>query len=45
MDTITVLRSVATVMCFGVFVGIVFWAFSKRNTKKFDEAAQLPLSD
>ncbi len=45
MDTITVLRSVATVLCFGVFVGILVWAYSKRNAKRFEEAAQLPLQD
>ena len=45
MDTITLLRSVATVLCFGVFVGILVWAYSKRNAKRFEEAAQLPLQD
>ena len=45
MDTISVLRSIATVLCFAVFVGIIAWAYSKRNAKQFDEAAQLPFQD
>lgn len=45
MDTLTVLRSVATVLCFVVFVGILVWAYNKRNAKGFEEAAQLPLQD
>ncbi|MDB5732956.1 MAG: CcoQ/FixQ family Cbb3-type cytochrome c oxidase assembly chaperone [Variovorax sp.] len=39
---VTVLRIVATLASFGAFIGIVFWACSHRNTKGFEEAAQLP---
>ena len=39
---ITTLRVIATVACFVLFMGIVVWTFSKRNTRGFEEAAQLP---
>jgi len=39
---LTTLRIGATVACFVVFMGIVAWAFSRRNTRRFAEAAQLP---
>lgn len=42
---INVLRSVATVLSLGVFVGILIWAYSRRNISRFDEAAQLPFMD
>ena len=37
------LRAATTVISFAVFIGIIVWAYSKRNTKDFEEAAQLPL--
>ena len=39
---INLLRSIVTVVAFVVFIGIVFWAGSRRNQADFDEAAQLP---
>ncbi|RRS01005.1 cbb3-type cytochrome c oxidase subunit 3 [Aquabacterium soli] len=39
------LRSLVTVISMAVFVGIVWWAYSRRNKADFDEAARLPLSD
>ena len=39
---INILRSIVTVATFIVFIGIVVWAWSSRNAKSFDEAAQLP---
>ncbi len=39
---INVLRSVATVASFVTFIGIVWWACSKRRTGEFSEAANLP---
>jgi cytochrome c oxidase cbb3-type subunit 4 len=39
------MRSAVTVVSFLVFVGIVAWAWSKRNKSDFDEAAQLPFKD
>ena len=40
--SINTLRSVATVACFLVFLGICAWAWSRRNAADFDEAARLP---
>ena len=39
------LRSLVTVISMAVFVGIVWWAYARRNQAHFDEAARLPLSD
>ncbi|HET8693870.1 MAG: cbb3-type cytochrome c oxidase subunit 3 [Burkholderiales bacterium] len=44
MDII-VLRSVFTVVCLCVFVGVTAWAYSRRNKARFEEAARLPLQD
>ncbi|MBL0943982.1 MAG: cbb3-type cytochrome c oxidase subunit 3 [Hydrogenophaga sp.] len=42
---INTLRSLVTVISLGVFVGIVAWAWSRRNQARFDEAARLPFQD
>jgi cytochrome c oxidase cbb3-type subunit 4 len=39
---INTLRSVATVASFVTFIGIVWWAWSKRRSSDFTEAANLP---
>jgi len=39
---INTLRSLATVTSFIVFIGIMVWAYSRRNADDFDEAAKLP---
>jgi len=39
---INILRSIVTVVTFIIFLGIVVWAWSSRNSSSFDEAAQLP---
>jgi cytochrome c oxidase cbb3-type subunit IV len=39
------IRSAVTVISLLLFVGIVGWAWSKRNRDSFDEAAQLPFRD
>jgi cytochrome c oxidase cbb3-type subunit 4 len=39
---INTLRSVATVLSFVTFIGIVLWAYSRRNSADFEEAANLP---
>jgi len=36
---------VMTLLLLIVFLGIVFWAYSKRNTEAFDAMARLPLED
>jgi cytochrome c oxidase cbb3-type subunit 4 len=39
---VTTLRVVATLVSFATFIGIVAWAWSRRNAHAFDEAARLP---
>lgn len=39
---ITSLRSIITVLSLVVFIGIVWWAFSRRNKKRFEQDAMLP---
>ena len=39
---INTLRSIATVVSFITFVGILVWAYSRRNAADFEEAARLP---
>ena len=39
---ITTLRIAATLASFATFIGILVWAFARRNRRGFDEAAQLP---
>lgn len=39
------LRSIVTVVSLVTFVGIVVWAYSKRNQSGFDEAARLPFEE
>jgi cytochrome c oxidase cbb3-type subunit IV len=41
MDVNT-LRILATIACFAVFVGILYWTFARRNRAAFDEAAAIP---
>ncbi|WP_211829620.1 cbb3-type cytochrome oxidase subunit 3 [Kistimonas asteriae] len=42
---INILRGLATVFCMIAFVGIVFWAYSSKRKRSFDEAANLPFAD
>lgn len=39
------LSGIFTALALVSFLGVVFWAWDKRNVKKFEEAAQLPLED
>ncbi len=39
---IKTLRAVVTVASFVTFIGIVWWAWSKRRNADFNEAANLP---
>lgn len=39
---INTLRSIVTVVSLITFLGIVVWAWSRRNAESFEEAAQLP---
>jgi cytochrome c oxidase cbb3-type subunit 4 len=42
---VNTLRTAVTVLSFVAFIGIVGWAWSRRNRAAFDEAAQLPFLD
>lgn len=42
---INIIRGLITLLLMIVFLGIVFWAYSRRRRKDFDEAARLPLQD
>ncbi|MEZ5653392.1 MAG: cbb3-type cytochrome c oxidase subunit 3 [Burkholderiaceae bacterium] len=39
------LRTILLVLCFLAFVGIVYWAYSPKSKRRFDEAANLPFAD
>lgn len=39
------LRIVVTLLSFAAFAGIVVWAWSRRNSVAFQEAAMLPFAD
>ena len=39
------MRSIVTVLSLVAFVGIIVWAWSKKNKAGFDEAARLPFGD
>ena len=38
------LRVIVTVLALVAFLGIVFWAYSRKRKRDFDEAARLPFS-
>ena len=42
---ITTMRVTATVISFITLIGIMVWAFSRRNAARFEEAAQLPFEE
>ena len=44
MDVNT-LRTILTVACFVVFVGIIIWAYSGSRRDRFADAARVPLLD
>ena len=39
------MRVIITLLSFLAFIGIVVWAYSKRQKSRFDEAANLPFAD
>jgi cytochrome c oxidase cbb3-type subunit 4 len=39
---INTLRAATTVVSFIVFIGIMVWAWSRRNAEDFEKAANLP---
>ncbi|MFG6449461.1 cbb3-type cytochrome oxidase subunit 3 [Roseateles sp. BYS180W] len=42
---INALRSVVTVLLLVAFLGIVYWAYSRRNRERFEDMAALPLME
>ncbi len=45
MSMDVILQTVWTVVAFVFFVGVVFWAWSGRRKKDFDDAARMALDD
>ncbi len=39
------LQALATVLTTVAFLVVVFWAYSSKNKKRFDDAANLPFAD
>jgi cytochrome c oxidase cbb3-type subunit 4 len=39
---ITTVREIVTVLSFATFIGIVGWAWSRRNRAGFEEAGRIP---
>ncbi|EED32702.1 cytochrome c oxidase, cbb3-type, CcoQ subunit [gamma proteobacterium NOR5-3] len=39
------LRGISTAFLFVAFIGLVIWAYSSKQKKEFDEAANLPFAD
>lgn len=39
------LQALATVLTTVAFLAVVFWAYSSKNKKRFDDAANLPFAD
>lgn len=39
------LRGLATVFVMAAFIGIALWAYSGKQKKRFEEAANLPFAD
>ncbi|GAA3950211.1 cbb3-type cytochrome c oxidase subunit 3 [Allohahella marinimesophila] len=44
MDSGT-LRGIFTLVLMATFIALIFWAFSRKRAKQFDEAANLPFAD
>ncbi len=44
MDSGT-LSGIVTVICIAVFVGIVWWAYSRSNKERFEDASRLPFAE
>ncbi len=43
--TIPMFHSLWTIAVLAIFIGIIFWAYSKHRRVDFDEAANLPLEE
>jgi cytochrome c oxidase cbb3-type subunit 4 len=42
---ITTMRILATLASFATFIGILAWAWTRRNRSRFEEAARIPFED
>ena len=42
---INTLRGLSTLLLLVAFLGLVFWAYSGKRKKEFDDAANLPFAD
>jgi cytochrome c oxidase cbb3-type subunit 4 len=42
---INTLRGLSTLLLLIAFLGLVFWAYSGKRRREFDEAANLPFAD
>jgi cytochrome c oxidase cbb3-type subunit 4 len=42
---INTLRGLSTLFILLAFIGLIFWAYSSKRKKSFDEAANLPFAD
>jgi len=45
VDTLNLMRGVATVLAMLAFLFVVVWAWSRRRRDSFDAAARLPLEE
>jgi cytochrome c oxidase cbb3-type subunit IV len=45
MEYLNDMRAAMTVIAFLTFLGIVYWAYSGRRKKRFEDAAQLPFTE
>ncbi len=42
---INTLRIILLVLCFGAFIGIVWWAYGGKRKQRFEEAGRLPFNE
>ena len=45
LETLNILRGIATVLAMSAFIAVVLWSWSRRRRESFDEASRLPLEE
>ena len=45
LDTLNLLRGIATILAMSAFIAVFLWSWSRRRRETFDAAARLPLED
>ena len=45
LETLNILRGIATVLAMSAFIAVVLWSWSRRRRDAFDEASRLPLEE